>query len=234
MDERLTVDLKEYAIQLGAELVGIADLEVVKGIKTIPINLLENYTRAVVIAFQISPDIFEHIENEPTPLYAQQYNAVNQLLDQVNLRLQSKLLRQGYRALAVPASQTIDRENHMAQISSKALAIAAGIGWQGKSLLLVTPEYGPRVRIACLLTNAPLKPDQVIANRCGRCMKCKEACPGEAIYGTAWPERLRQREEAIDLSKCVGWVTQMAKRPGIGANICGICIKSWPWGTVRR
>lgn len=230
MDVSLTNEVKGYAEQIGADLVGIADLERVNGIPTIPAELLNGYTRAVVIAFQVSPAIFVQMEDEPTPLYAQQYTAINQLLDQINLRLQSLLLKKGYSALALPASQTVDRENHRGHISSKALAVAAGLGWQGKSLLLVTPQYGPRVRIACLLTDAPLMVDDVVPNQCGNCTKCKNACPAKAIYGTAWQQRMRMREEAVDIEKCVSWVTEMAKKPGIGSNICGICIKVCPWG----
>lgn len=230
MNVLFTEEVKSYAKSLGADLVGIADLAMVKGIETIPAGLLEKFTHAVVIAFQVSPVVFAHIDNEPTPLYAQQYSAINQLLDQINLRLQSKILSSGYQALALPASQTVDRERHMGHISSKALAVAAGLGWQGKSLLLVTPQYGPRIRIACLLTDAPLIADDTLANRCGNCLKCKEACPAQAINGLAWQGTQRIREDAIDLARCVGWVTEMAKKPGIGSNICGICIKACPWG----
>lgn len=230
MSSLFTEEVKSYAKSLGADLVGVADLLRVKGIETVPTGLLENFTHAVVIAFQVSPQVFAQMSDEPTPLYAQQYSAVNQLLDQINLRLQSKILNCGYQALALPASQTVDRERHMGHISSKAVAVAAGLGWQGKSLLLVTPQYGPRVRIACLLTDAPLIADDVLANRCGKCMKCKNACPAQAINGLAWQGKQRTREEAINFERCVDWVTAMAKKPGIGANICGICIKVCPWG----
>lgn len=233
MDKELTNNTKEFALQLGAELVGIADLKDLSGIETVPADLLDNYSRALVIAFQIAPDIFEQIDDNPTPIYAQQYKAVNQLLDQINLRIQSKLLCQGYRALAIPASQTVDQVKNMGQVPAKALAILAGLGWQGKSSLLVTPQYGPRVRISCLLTNAPLIPDASLANRCGSCLKCKDACPAGAIIGMEWPGRLRTRDEALDLNKCLGWVNKIEQLPQIGAKICGICIKVCPWGRVK-
>ena len=208
----------------------IADLERVKGIDTIPENLLNFFTRAVVIAIQMSPEIFEQIEDEPTHHYAHQYAAVNQLLDQINLRIQNKILKMGYKALAIPASQTVDREKWMGHISTKVVAKTAGLGWQGKSLLLVTPQFGPRIRIACLLINAPLIADQPLSNRCGNCTKCKDACPAKAIHGISWEDRPNSREEAIDLGKCISRLEAIAQKQGRQDRICGVCIKVCPWG----
>lgn len=234
MEQALTKDIKDYAVQLGADLVGIADLERVKGIDTIPGNLLNFFTRAVVIAIQMSPEIFEQIEDEPTLHYAHQYAVVNQLLDQINLRIQNKILKMGYKALAIPASQTVDREKWMGHISTKAVAKTAGLGWLGKSLLLVTPQFGPRIRIACLLINAPLISDQPLSNRCGNCTKCKDACPAKAIYGISWEDRPNSREEAIDLGKCISRLEGIAQKQWRQDRICGVCIKVCPWGRQRK
>lgn len=234
MEQALTKDIKDYAEQLGADLVGIADLERVRGIDTIPENLLNAVTRAVVLAVQISPEIFEQIEEEPTLHYAHQYSVVNQLLDQMNIRIQNKLEKMGYKALAIPASQTVDKEKWMRHVSAKAVAKAAGLGWQGKSLLLITPQFGARVRIACLLTNAPVVADQTLANRCGNCTRCKDACPAKAIYGISWEDRPNSREEAIDLGKCISRLESIAQKQGRQDRICGVCIKVCPWGRQHK
>lgn len=233
MEQAITKEIKEYALNLGADLVGIADLERLKGITTVPVNLLDGFTRAIVVAFQVSPTIFEQIESEPTPLYNHQYAAVNLVLDHINLMLQSKVLNLGYKALAIPASQTVDRINWLGHISAKAVAKAADLGWQGKSLLLINPQYGPRLRLSCLLTNAPLVPDQPIPNRCGNCTKCKDACPANAIHGASWDDRPNTREEAVDLERCVNRLSHIAKKQGREALICGVCIKACPWGKAR-
>ncbi len=231
----LTGYIKEKALQYGADLVGIADLNRVAGIPTLPQGLLEPYARAVVIAGEISPDVFAQIQGEPTPLYAHHYLYVNQSLDHANLLLQRELLRSGYRALALPASQILDDKEWMGHVSHKAMAKAAGLGWQGKSLLLVTPKYGPRVRLATLLTDAPLVPDPQIPNRCGKCDKCREACPVGAIRGVSWEDHPESREYALDFGKCVKKLTQdFAKRPEIGKPICGVCIKACPWGARKK
>ncbi|MHB1653600.1 MAG: 4Fe-4S double cluster binding domain-containing protein [Desulfitobacteriaceae bacterium] len=229
-----SLEIKQKAVELGADLVGIADLQRVNGISTVPQELLVPYTRAVVIAVAISPDVFEQIRNEPTPLYVHHYQAANSLLDSINLRLQREILHEGFRAVAIPASQTVDKVNWMGHISHKAMAKAAGLGWQGKSLLLVTPKYGPRVRLATLLTNAPFEPDPLLPNRCGTCRKCKDACPAAAIKGASWEDHPQTREEALHFTRCVEKITEdFEKRPEIGKAICGVCISVCPWGKPR-
>lgn len=229
-----TQDLKQQAIELGADLVGIADLQRVEGLPTIPSELMMPFTHAVVIAVAVSADVFAQIKQEPTPLYLHHYLAANTLLDDINLRLQRKLIQEGYRALAIPASQTVDKVNWRGHISHKAMAKAAGLGWQGKSLLLVTPKFGPRVRLATLLTNAPLEADPLLPNRCGKCHKCHDACPAGAIKGASWADHPETREEALHFSRCLAKVNEdFAKRPEIGKPICGVCISVCPWGIPK-
>ncbi|MDR3584742.1 MAG: 4Fe-4S dicluster domain-containing protein [Desulfosporosinus sp.] len=230
-----TLEIKRNALELGADLVGITDLRRVDGLPTVPQGLMEPYTHAVVIAVAISSDVFEQITNEPTPLYLHHYLTANILLDDINLRLQREIMRGGFRALAIPASQVVDQVNLMGHISHKAMAKAAGLGWQGKSLLLVTPEYGPRVRLATLLTNAPLESDPLLTNRCGSCQECQNACPAAAIKGGSWEDHPQTREEALHFSRCVEKVKEdFAKRPEIGKPICGVCISVCPWGKPKK
>jgi len=107
----------------------------------------------------------------------------------------------------------------------------AGLGWQGKNLLLITPEYGSRVRLVTVLANAPLKTDAPIKNRCGNCMLCRDACPVGAIKGVNTENHYRDRDEALYFHKCVEKLAgEFAKLPDVGAPICGICIKVCPFG----
>jgi ferredoxin len=65
------------------------------------------------------------------------------------------------------------------------LAIDAGLGQLGRNGLLITPKYGPRVRIAKVLTDMPLKVDKPIqfgvTDVCNQCKKCAKNCKTEAI-----------------------------------------------------
>lgn len=71
------------------------------------------------------------------------------------------------------------------------LAIDAGLGQLGRNGLLVTPEYGPCVRLCKLFTDLPLEPDGPIgfglADTCRSCSRCADACEAEAISAAREP-----------------------------------------------
>ena len=95
----------------------------------------------------------------------------------------------------------------------------------------MTPDYGPRVRLVTVLTDAPLEADSPIKNRCGECTLCRDACPAGAIKGIGIKDNYKNREEALYFSRCVEKLTgEFSKLPNIGALICGICIKVCPFG----
>lgn len=64
----------------------------------------------------------------------------------------------------------------------KLLAFAAGLGNIGHSGMFLTPEFGPRQKFSCVITDAPLEPDPLCQEEiCDRCMKCVKECPAGAI-----------------------------------------------------
>ena len=161
--------LKRRARSWGASLVGIADLDRLRGIETEPAELFEGFRRAVSIAVRLSDPVLDQITDRPTPLYSQHYQKVNALLDELALRVSLAIQKAGGRALPLPASQILDAERLTSYLSHKAVAVAAGVGWQGKSLLVVSPQHGPRIRLVTVLADLPLAPDAPLKNRCGGC-----------------------------------------------------------------
>lgn len=219
----------------GATVVRVADTARLDGIETEPKDLLDNYPRAVSIAVRLSDPIMDGIDKQPTPLYSSHYSRVNALLDDLAIRTTNLLQENGAKAAPIPASQILDSEKWTSYISHKAVAIAAGIGWQGKSLLVVSPDCGPRIRLVTVLINADIEPDSPLKNRCGKCNQCKDHCPAEAIHGVNTESHYSSRSEAIDLDKCVRQVRDVfGELPHINPLICGICIKVCPWGAKRK
>jgi epoxyqueuosine reductase len=215
----------------GAALVGVADAEPLKGLKVDPPDLLSGFTRAVSMAVQIPAAVFETISDRPTPIYGAIYQTANRLLDELAFKTAVALQNDGFDSLPIPASQVLDRTEWRGAISHKAVARMAGLGWQGKNLLLITPQYGSRVRLVTVLTRAPLTVDPPLKNRCGKCMLCRDACPADAIKGVNTETHYSNRNEALHFSRCVEKLTgEFAKQPEIGAPICGICIKVCPFG----
>lgn len=227
-----TEEIKGKIIELGADLVGVADVEPLKQLKLTPPGLLDAFRRAISIAVRLPGVIFEQIIDSPTPIYASAYRTANRMLDEIAFRTSSMLQRDGFDSLPIPASQILDRKNWYGAISHKAVGRMAGLGWQGKSLLLVTPQYGPRIRLVTVLTDSPLKGDGPVKNRCGKCALCRDACPVGAIKGIGTKDHYNSRNEALYLSRCAEkLVGEFSRLPNVGAPICGICIKACPFGT---
>lgn len=65
-------------------------------------------------------------------------------------------------------------------------AYLAGLGEIGYSKMLITPEFGPRLRIGVILTELELEPDPIYdgPKLCNKCMACVRECPGNAISAT--------------------------------------------------
>jgi epoxyqueuosine reductase len=226
-----TESIKGRIVGLGADLVGVADAEPLRAMRLTPPGLLAPFSRAISVAIRLPAAVFEEILDRPTPNYATAYQTANRILDEIAFRTAAILEEDTFKALPIAASQVLDTKNWYGAISHKAVGRMAGLGWQGKSLLLVTPRYGPRVRLVTVLTNAPLKTDGPIKNRCGKCTLCQEACPVGAIKGVGTQEHYTRRSEALYFSRCVEkLVGEFSKLPHVGAPICGICIKACPFG----
>jgi epoxyqueuosine reductase QueG len=223
--------LKRRARAWGASLVGIADLERLAGIETEPADLLSGFSRAVSLAVRLSDPVLDQIVGQPTPLYAQHYQKVNALLDELALRASLAIQKAGGRALPLPASQVFDAERLTSYVSHKAVAVAAGLGWQGKSLLVVNPQFSPRIRLVTVLTDLPLTPDAPLKNRCGGCTACADACPAAAIRGVNTTSHYGSREEALHFDRCRNKIlNEFSKMPNIGSAVCGVCVSVCPFG----
>jgi len=226
-----TERIKDKIRSFGADLVGVADVAPLKTLEVDPPDLLEPFTRAVSIALQLPRAVFEQILDRPTPIYKSVYQTANLLLDQIAYKTTVTLQNDGFYSLPIPASQVLDQNKWTGAISHKAVSRMAGLGWQGKNLLLITPRYGSRVRLVTVLTKAPLEVDGPVKNRCGACTECRDACPAEAIKGVNTETHYESRDEALYFSRCAEKCAgEFANLPHVGTAICGICIKVCPFG----
>lgn len=227
--------IKRFAEQCGADLVRIADLDLLEGIQTYPPDLLEGFGRAVSMGVRLADGVIDPIVNGPTPLYQQHYLKANLLLDDVAFRVSQFIDGLGGKALPIPASQLLSTEEWNSYISHKAVAVAAGLGWQGKSLLVVNPRYGPRIRLVTVLTDLPLDADEPLKNMCGKCSACADECPADAIRNVNTTSHYSSRNEALEFDRCVTKVTkEHPQLPFIDSPICGVCIRACPWGRKTK
>lgn len=128
----------------------------------------------------------------------------------------------------MPASERFDDERICAVFSHKLAANLAGLGWIGKSYLLITPENGPRVRWTTILTNVPLTPTgKPMKNLCGDCRKCVDICPVKAFTGSNFKED-EDRDVRYDARKCELYLENLEKQGKL--PVCGLCIYNCPFG----
>lgn len=107
-------------------------------------------------------------------------------------------------------------------------AAEAGVGWHGKSTMLIDPKLGTWFFLGEILTTLELPADPAQEPRCGTCQRCIVACPTGAITE---PHRL-------DARRCISYLTIELKgsiplelRPLIGNRIygCDDCLDACPW-----
>lgn len=177
------------------------------------------------LAAALSPAVMDEVaaSRAPTMTYYHHYRTANALLDRAAFLLAGVLSEAGYRALPVPASQTVDRRAQAALFPHKTAAVLAGLGWIGRHGMLVTEVHGPRVRLATILTDLPVTaPVANGSSRCGACRACVDACPAGAIRGAAWAPGT-PREDLVDAGACLDHMRKHYGLVGRG-SVCGICL----------
>ncbi|NMC58225.1 MAG: epoxyqueuosine reductase [Candidatus Methanofastidiosa archaeon] len=225
----LTCELIENAYKLEIDTFGIADLEYLRGYETYPKDLLNNYSKGISIGLKIPNEVLEKLP-ESRPIYAKHYVMINDRLDFIAYEISKFLESKKYKALPIPASKPLKDSKWRSFISHRAIARAAGVGWIGKSLNIITKEYGPRIRFASVLTDAPLESGKPQSNKCGDCQECIDNCIVGAIKEYDFKDYPKEREYSLDTDKCVSKLQEFSKNPDVGVMVCGICLKVCPWG----
>jgi epoxyqueuosine reductase QueG len=107
---------------------------------------------------------------------------LNGRLNRAVHELASYFRRQGYRSLPLSAIAPTDQRFQEGLLSYKHVAEYAGVGSIGWHSMLITEQFGPRVRLACLLTEAPLESSpRTLKTSCTGCGACIENCPAKAF-----------------------------------------------------
>jgi epoxyqueuosine reductase len=127
---------------------------------------------------------------------------------------------------ATPKRSSPDWGYLQGSIPLKYAAQKAGLGTIGKSSLLITPQYGPRVRLLAIVTNAPLVSGKPLKqDLCGKCSVCEKVCIAKAFH-----------EGRHDIEMC--WRAEMELGepvPGTTYKLCPApCLKLCPVGKLKE
>ena len=222
--DSLNDKIKSDLLHFGAEIVGFGDLS------ELPENVRHGLPVGISIAVVYPKEIIRGISVLPTQEYREWYDKLNERLDSIVSHGAEMLRGIGYKAVAQTREFVGNGEStNNTVLPHKTVATRAGIGWIGKSALLVTRDYGSAIRLSSILTDAPLLTAQPVdKSQCGDCMICVNACPAGAVSGKAW-ELGVYRDEFFDPVKCRHTARERAKQ-GFGGNvtICGKCIEICP------
>jgi reductive dehalogenase len=176
--------LKETALFLGANLVGITELNrdwVYKpgwdryGHKEINLDEMipSSIKYAVVMAIETN---YDYVKYAPTAKASAAAGLGYSKMAFLAPSVAKFIASLGYKAIACGNDTAL----------SIPLAVDAGLGQLGRLGVLITPEFGPRVRLCKVLTDLPLRPtspiDFGVTEFCEVCKKCAEYCPSQAIW----------------------------------------------------
>jgi epoxyqueuosine reductase QueG len=226
-------DLEREAKELGADLFGVADLTTAQDfVCKQGGEYLGKFSRAISIGIRLLDAVVDELYRRDDPAVAHTYTAlyksVNSRLDHIGLSLAKRIQEKGYKAYVIPASQTLDTKKLTGVFSHKLAANLAGLGWIGKSCLLITPNYGPRIRLATILTDAPLKAGSSIGEQCKDCIKCVGVCPAKALTGVPFIPS-EPREVRFNAHLCKSYRKKREEKLG-EVFLCGLCVYVCPHG----
>ena len=149
-----------------------------------------------------------------------------------------KLIRKRLQRLADKISELVGDHGYRvftdsAPVLEKALAVKAGIGWQGKHSNILHREHGSWFFLGEIYTDLKLETDIPVENHCGRCTTCIDVCPTQAIVAPY----------VVDARRCISYLTIEHKsaipvefRAAIGNRIygCDDCQLFCPWNRFAR
>jgi epoxyqueuosine reductase len=230
--------VKEAARWFGADLVGVAELNPLwiythwgdhNAMYTDaaepgdPIEIPEGYDKVVVIVRAMEYDLIQH-SPDPEGASAMGYSRIAWSA----AMLATYIRELGYRA--IPCSNELG--------ISVPMAIDAGLGESSRMGILITRDFGPRVRISKVFTDLPLATDSPIdigvQKYCETCKRCAAHCPSQAIPSGAKTDKAIDRSNfegikkwQVNAMKCLNWWVN-------NAGGCSVCIRVCPWNKPRN
>ena len=182
-------------------------------------NMLENAKSVIVMA---APYVRRNAYEGPPPARIAKYAVgrdYHNVLTKKGRKVARVLQEAGFIArVAVDSKPVFER----------AWAERAGVGFVGKNCCLIVPGVGSHAFLACVVTTAPLTPDEPMSRRCGSCTLCLDACPTRAFSGP----------RSLDARKCISYLTiehrgaiPAAHRKALGpwAFGCDVCQDVCPY-----
>jgi epoxyqueuosine reductase len=236
--ERMSTEIKRIARFFGADLCGITDLDDrwiyqtrvdTRDMSDAPNDLPEGLGSVIVLGHEMDEEL---VATYPSALAGAATGREYSHEAAIVMQLAAYIRNLGYQA--VPSM------NDTALVIP--YAVKAGLGEYARNQMVITPEFGPRLRFSKIFTNLPLSHDtpkpKGVRAFCDICTKCADACPVKALpYGppstdTASVSAIKGvRKWTSDAEKCFSFWAKLA-------SDCAICMRVCPfnrdYGSVRN
>lgn len=188
MTKLTTTDIMNFLKSEGIELIGVSSIEPLltdSRYEKIIESTCPNAKRVIVFGNTFPQSVLDACPDNPRParftllaLYSEG--------GAICLKVSRLLEKNGYRGVILPAYLPVEMNYETlglkGDLNLKHAAVEAGLGNRGKSDLLITPEYGPRVRLFGVITDADLEPTpKDNKDYCTNCNACIRACPSGAL-----------------------------------------------------
>lgn len=202
----------------------------------------KGYDYGIVVGKKLDDSIIDSVINGPNMDYCNQYVDTNRYLSGLVKDIAQELTAAGIKSLPInPTPNEVDRADDYDRtlrntFSHKMVTTRAGLGWIGKTDLFISKKFGPRLRLASVLVDYPLKPlnTPIDKSRCGKCNLCVAACPARAASGKLWNIHV-DRDEFYDAAKCKENANRLSlEKIGRDMRLCGICVSVCPVGQGKR
>jgi reductive dehalogenase len=229
-----TADLRKVAALAGADLFGACAYDErwmysgifdERALASKPLDIPDDLPHVIVVGESMDLDLTRTV---PSALSGSA-TGLGYSYDALTLLTLAQYIRNlGYRAYATMNDSSL----------AIPLAVQAGFGEVGRHSLLITEEFGPRLRLGRIFTDIPLEYDQPknfgVREFCDICDRCVTACPPRAIPADEPSTTVYNRSNLIGVSK---WTVDAEKcfRFWVNQNTdCSICIRACPYNRDYR
>jgi len=202
-----------------------------------------DYPFGISIGRKLDDKIIDNLIDGPTLEYYEHYQNVNRELAVMTHGIQKELLDIKVKSLPVVPTISLGSPGYRKyldtlsyDISHKMVATRAGLGWIGKTDLLITDKFGPRVRLVTILLDSDpgTTATPIDKSKCGYCKICVENCPAGAANGMLWNINVH-RDQFFDAFRCREKCGELArKKLNVDERICGLCVSVCPVGKTKE
>ncbi len=214
---------QEMKGKLEVELIGVASIErsTSKELRERAAFLLPGVKSVITVGKEIYKEVVVMLEPSKGVGEAERGELLKSHSDYLNGRLTKAIYdlaglfrKEGYRSLPLsPGGCPTDQRSLTSLFSYKHAAELSGLGIIGRHSLLITSQYGPRVRLACLLTEIPLEASPPVhEDYCINCDACIRNCPSRAL-------EVPRQNEPYSMNK---FACRTYRQVGL---TCGVCMK---------